>query len=287
MLHQLDRAGLDQRPAAAVRFEQQRHDLCVRREVLGGQDQVYVGQLVDGDRLGFGQVAAGADHGAEREATHRDLPQLGPTLDMEAEAEMRIAVENGLRNLAGFHDRDPHRHPRMARPHQIERVRDQVVTETLDRRDLDVARVHPAQGVELRLHALGIGEHRIHMPGEDFAGRGQLEARRRPLEQLHPQARLEIEDLPVHGGRGDVQDGGGAANGAGVPHGIEVVNGGGVDSIAGGHGGGVSDLNAGSARGRFKLGFRRARLHDRRPAYNPVLTSVLEPGVCANGLSRR
>ena len=150
---------------------------------------------------------------------------------MDAQAEMGVPVEDGFRDFFGAQDRDTRGDARMLRPHQRERVGDQIVAETFDGCDLDMAGVDALQRAELGMHALGVGQHRIDVAGEHLAGRRHLEAGRRALEQrrAEPASRLRICRLTAEDAT--FSSASRAADRARAPHRIEVVNGGGVDAV--------------------------------------------------------
>ena len=170
-----------------------------------GEDETVVGAFGQPDRLAAGQrmVARHDDAGARLDG--RQHAQLGQFRHGIADGEVELARDQPVDDLRRAAHQHVQRHQRLALAHVAHQARHDRAREAFHQAEGGVAAHHAAELADM-LHQLGM----VVLPALDFrrhhlAGRGEPHATRQALEQRRAVLRLQVQDLPVHRRRREVE----------------------------------------------------------------------------------
>ena len=115
--------------------------------------------------------------------------------------------------------------PGYSRSIELHHARHQHLGAGMRHAQADMAALQRAQRFHLRQRLLVVALRTPHRCEHDLAGRGELHAARQPVEQRRAHLLLEVEDLLVHRGGGQVQRLGRLAHRAAPRHRVQAAEG--------------------------------------------------------------
>lgn len=166
-----------------------------------------------------------------------DLLQVDAARQGEGQAEVDRATAHRLGYRLGTEQGDADGDVRVAFAHRLEHAGQQVAGHRFDGGDLHMAGAQALQRVQFGTHALHVLQDHGDVAREDLPGSGQAQAAGQAVEQRRADLVLQLEDLPVHRRRGDVQAPRGFADRMAAANHVEVVDRGRVDMQLAAHGG--------------------------------------------------
>src|SRR5258707_7197403 len=167
--------------------------------------------------------------GAEAEARRLGNADGRAERRIEEDADLNTAGAQATQDAFRAMDIDGKGHERIGAIEARQHIGEELGDGALDHRDRDMAAPEAAQLLELRAGTAIILLPSAHALDEDLAGRSEAQPARQALEEWRAEFILELQDLAVDCGRGDVEAVGRPADRALTHDLVEIADEGGED----------------------------------------------------------
>ena len=178
--------------------------------------------LVQGDGRARRKLMIGGHDGAHRTRNVGEQADAAAPGRREGETEVRVALGDGVHGLDGVQGHDPDLDGRMGGDEPGHRLGQEVHGQAVEGGDGHLAADDAAQVVDVPAQPGEVVQGVPRVAQNELPGVGQPHAVRVPLEQRGAEVVLELQYLPVDGGRRDVQPFRGAADRPFLRHRLEV-----------------------------------------------------------------